>query len=142
MRATTGNLEQRIRNAHNIKEHLAAFFDEQIDIDLPSYLKELQGQKNLSRSDIFVRGDIVKVTGSHVLTGERHPTRDTALRFCFGLELDIDQSQRLLRIARHGELYARDKRDAVIMFCLEKKKTAVECNLLLQEENLPLLNEK
>lgn len=140
MNKETHDLVDNIKVADNIDNYMEENSDEFINMDLAEYLNKLLSDKGLNRHQVFAQGNITKSYGDHILNGRREkPSRDIILRFCFGLGLDIDQSQRLLRMARVGSLYARDRRDSVILFCLEKKKTVVECDLLLHKRNLTIL---
>ena len=61
--------------------------------------------------------------GHRLFSGERNPSRDTALRLAFALEQDFDGVQQLLKFARAAVLHPRVKRDAVIAYCLHNHKT-------------------
>ena len=140
MEKKTEDLVHEIKSSASIKNYLDNNESECINIDLDAYLGDLIKKKGLGRKYIFNRGNIAKNYGYHLLSGrKKSPSRDMMIKFCLGLELNIDEAQQLLRISRLGSLYARDKRDSVIMFCLENQKTALECDLLLDEMNLPAL---
>lgn len=140
MEKDTERLLHDIKASSNIEEYLAKNADECIEMDLAQYLEKLLIKKNLERKHVFERGNIAQSYGDQILVGRKEkPSRDIILKFCFGLCLNIDESQHLLRVARLGALYARDKRDSVIIFCLENQKTAVECDLLFDELNMMTL---
>lgn len=140
MKKDTDDLLHEIKTTVSIENYLTENSDEHMNIDLAQYLNQLLLEKNFERKQVYTKGNIAKSYGDHILNSRREkPSRNIVLQFCLGLELSIDESQRLLRIARLGSLYARDKRDSVIMFCLQNKKTAVECDLLLDELNQTIL---
>lgn len=141
MKKDTDDLLHEIKTTVSIENYLTENSDEHMNIDLAQYLNHLLFEKGFERKQVYTKGNIAKSYGDHILNSRREkPSRNIVLQFCLGLELSIDESQRLLRIARLGSLYARDKRDSVIMFCLQNKKTAVECDLLLDELNLTILS--
>ena len=73
----------------------------------------------------------------------KSPTRNKALQICFGLGLDIDESNELLKLAGVGVLYSKIARDSIIMFCLEKKHSILKCEELLEKyKELSIINEK
>lgn len=73
-------------------------------------------------------------------SGERAPGRDIVLRLALVLKLAVSEAQQLLRIAQKGILYPRVRRDAIIIFCLNRKKGIYEADELLTSHNeLPLL---
>ena len=49
-----------------------------------------------------------------VFSGRRKPSRDRLLCLCIGMEVTIDETQRLLMQASYGLLYPKIKRDAII----------------------------
>ena len=51
------------------------------------------------------------------------------------MELNLEDAQRLLKLAGVSELYTRIKRDSVIIFAIEKGKSISECDDLLYELN-------
>ena len=56
-----------------------------------------------------------------------------------GKALTPDETQKMLKISGNRELYARDKRDALILFALQHKKTIWYTNELLFSHNLTVL---
>lgn len=57
-----------------------------------------------------------------------HPSRDRLLCLCIGLGASAEEAQSLLQQAHHAPLYARDKRDAVLLFGLSHSLTLPEIN--------------
>jgi len=64
----------------------------------------------------------------------KNPSRDTLLQICFGLSLDLEQSNKLLKIGGANLLYPRIKRDSIIIFCISKKMSIIECDEILMSE--------
>jgi hypothetical protein len=48
------------------------------------------------------------------------------------MRLDVNETQRLLRIAKKGELYPRVQRDAAIIFCIQNRYSLIDTNELLE----------
>ena len=116
---------------------------------LDAYIQELeQGDGDLSFSDWFSSLPEVTETGSvamikrsgiartyyyQILDGTRHPGRDKVIILCLAAELSLDQTQKGLILAGHNPLYARSKRDAVLIYAIRKKMTLVAANDLLDQ---------
>lgn len=64
-------------------------------------------------------------------SGDRAPGRDIVLRLALVLELKVAEAQNLLRAAQKGTLYPRVRRDAILIFCLNRKKGLTESDELL-----------
>ena len=74
-----------------------------------------------------------------IFSGEKNPSRDKLLALAFGLALTGDETQRMLKISCNRELYARDTRDALILFALERGNTILEVNESLYDHGLVVL---
>jgi hypothetical protein len=93
------------------------------------YLSEMIESKGLKRADVFRKADIGYTYGYQLVEGIRgNPSRDFVLRFAFGMALNIRECDRLLQAADKSRLYPKNRRDAIIMFCLERHTTLMEVN--------------
>jgi hypothetical protein len=61
------------------------------------------------------------------------------LRIGFCLRADLKQTQRLLRLANASTLYARVRRDALLIYAIQNKYTVIQANELLLQNDLPPL---
>ena len=67
------------------------------------------------------------------------PSRDKLITLAFGLGLSVDETQTMLKISGYKELYARSRRDSVMLFALNQNNTLLEVNEMLYEHGLALL---
>ena len=116
--------------------------DEQDLPPLHEYLRALCEARGEKPERVLKRGDIDSSYGHRILSGQRNPSRDTVLQFAFGLELDAEETQQLLKIARATALHPRVKRDAVIAYCLQHHDSLVDTQQILFTNNMPLIGEK
>lgn len=70
---------------------------------------------------------------NNILNNAKRPGRDTVIKLSFGLSLTVDKTNRLLKLAGHGQLYPRFERDAIMLFCLNKGVSLVDANILLSK---------
>ncbi|MBQ3403964.1 MAG: hypothetical protein IJG63_00910 [Oscillospiraceae bacterium] len=103
------------------------------------YITEICEAKGEKPERVIKRGDIESSYGHRLFAGGRSPSRDTVLKLAFGLELDTDGTQQLLKVARKAELHPRVKRDAVVAFYLHRHKSVTDLQQALLENRLPLL---
>ena len=61
------------------------------------------------------------------------------MRLAFGFPLTLEETQRLLRLGGCGEWYVRRKRDAYLMFALEKGYDVMQTNELLYEKGVEII---
>ena len=124
MGSTTKRLCDALLNADDID----SYFDNNADridigVDLSEFLEEKLKESGLTRAELFARSSINPSYGYQLLSGLRSPARDTAL--------DVDDTQRLLRMAKLGALYPRDRRDSIILFAISNGFTLPQTNELL-----------
>ena len=98
-------------------------------------------QKCLSKADVVRRSSLDRTYVYQIFAGAKTPSRDKLIAIAFGLCLSDEETQEMLKVSGNRELYARDARDAVIMFALQHKKTVFEANELLFNHDFPILNE-
>ena len=96
--------------------------------DLPTYLNQLLDEKGLKRSDVIRASDLNSTYGWDIFKGERKPTREPVLALVFGLQCTLQEANRVLQAAGHNELYCKNRRDAIIIFCLDRKYTLLHTN--------------
>lgn len=96
-----------------IKEH---------DFSAPSlseYLKQLLQEKGLERSRVVRMADLNETFGYQIFTGARHPGRDKVLQIAFAMALTLKETNRALSAAGANALNCKDRRDAIIIFCID-----------------------
>ena len=75
------------------------------------------------------------------LAKKTNPSRDKMIMLCFGLRLNAEGANRLLRMAAVGDLYPRNPRDTIIINALNFNLNVIEANNALEElgeDELPL----
>ena len=87
---------------------------------LAEYLQELLEKKNLKRSEVVKAAGLNNTFGYQIFTGQRGATRNKILQLAFGMQLTLRETDRLLQAAGVNELYCKDRRDAIIIFCIDK----------------------
>lgn len=98
------------------------------DRSLGDYLMDLIDDKGLSRADV-VRGSTVNSTFVYqIFNGTRNVSRDNAIKIAFGAHCTLREAQRLLRHAGVSELWCKNRRDAIIIYCLEHGLSLSECD--------------
>ena len=72
-----------------------------------------------------------------IMNGNRkNPARDRVIALCLAMHMSLDEAQQALKLCKTF-LYAKDKRDAVIIVCFNQRIFDVnEVNLILSDFNL------
>ena len=137
---STDELSHEIKAARNIEDYLNKNKEHMIMTDLSEHLNMLLSLKKLTKADV-VRASLLDRTYVYkIFAGEKNPTRDKLIALAFGLHLSDLETQKMLKLSGNRELYARDERDALILFSLQRNKTVFEVNELLIDHGLAILN--
>lgn len=136
---TTDELNHEIKSATDIEDFLKKNKEHLLTDSLPEHLNTLLLKKDISRADV-VRGSLLdRAYVYQIFSGEKVPSRDKLIAIAFGLCLSDDETQKMLKLSGNRELYARDERDTLILFALQKKKNIFEINELLIGHSLTAL---
>ena len=96
---------------------------------LSSYLCELLEERGLERKDVVRESQLDSTYGYQIFTGQRtKPSRDKVLQLAFAMHLNLRETDRALQAAGASKLYCKDRRDAIVIFCLDRATTLTEAN--------------
>ena len=111
-------------------------------LSFAAYMDQLLAEKGYKRQQVFQRANLPQKYGYKLLTGEsRTSDRDKLLRLFFAMQLSLQQVQRALALYGMPQLYAKKKRDAIFMLCLNRRLSVDEVNELLRENQEQPLRE-
>lgn len=106
--------------------------------DISDYLNQYIAAHSLVTSDVIRRSRLDRSYANQILNGTRkNPGRDKLIPICLAMGMDLEETNRALKISKAGTLYSKDKRDAVIIMCINRKIFDVlRVNELLYENGL------
>lgn len=131
----TDELLKELDNTSDINQYLSTNRDELIEQNVAKYLNELLEKKeNLTKSKIIKSTSLSESYIYDIFRGEKsNPSRNKLLQIAFAMSLDLETTQKLLKIAKVGILYPRIKRNSIIIFALNKNLDFFECENLLEQ---------
>ncbi len=142
MGITTDNLLKQLSNIRTLSE-LQTFADAaegaEYTLNFHEYLNDLIQSSPLSASEVIRRSGIQRNYAYQILNGTKKPGRDKVLALCLALNLPLEETQRALTIAGESVLYPKNKRDSIIIFCINQGKSVQEADELLYELNEKLI---
>ena len=130
-KVNTNTLMKRLFKANDLSSYLQGNEGQLHSPDFCALLKELCNERNLLPARVIEQSQIERTYGHQLFNGTRRPSRDKVIQLAFGFGLGVDETQRLLRAADKSLLYPRLKRDAVILYGLQKSLP-----ILAVQENL------
>lgn len=136
---SSAGLDERMRKARDIDEYLDENQEYMLNQSLREHLNALLVQKGLRVVDVVRGSQLDRKYVYQIFDGKKHPSRDKLIAIAFGLGLDEEETQRMLKVSGNKELYVRNRRDAVILFALQRKKTLMETNYLLDDHGMTAL---
>lgn len=128
---TTDNLMEMLEASPNNFKNAA--FTTDMQIPFGEYLTKLMKENSFDMSRLIKEACLSKTYAYQFMNGQRIPGRDIIIRIALAMQLDIDNTQRMLAIAQKGTLYPKIQRDAVLLFCIYKRVKLDEANAMLQD---------
>lgn len=104
---------------------------------LAEYLQKMLDKKHLERSRVVHMADLNETFGYQIFTGARNPSRNKVLQIAFAMALSLRETNRALTAAGVSRLDPKNRRDAIIIFCIDRG-----CSLQKVNEELYRLGEE
>ena len=137
----TGDLMRKLTAAET-PEELDKFLEEIRDKypkDFSSFIKAILAEKGMSIADMQKKSGIDRTYVYQIMDGSKRPGRDKIIAIAIACEMSLVECQRALEIAQEGILYAKSRRDSLIIYAINKKMNIMELNGLLEQYKLPVL---
>ena len=139
MKSSTTDLLKTLRNGRDISAILQKNRTELVNTTIAQALCRLIEQKGLKKADV-VRNSLLNRTYAYdILNGARLPGRDKVLQLCFSMGLEFEEVQALLKQTGFAQLYARNRRDSILIFGFEQHLSVIRVDELLNDMNEPTL---
>lgn len=95
---------------------------------LSEYLQQLLDEHGFDRATIIREANLNSTFGYQIFVGQRQASRNKVLQLAFAMHLSLMEANRLLQAAKVNELYCKDRRDAIMIFCLRHGCSLQETN--------------
>ena len=123
----TEDLLKRLPAAATPEEYLDQ--DETLDRQSSDYLYQLLAERDgMKRADVVRASKLNSTVVYDIFGGKSLPGRDHAIMLAFGLRCSLLETQRLLRLAGVSELWPKNRRDAIVIWCVQNGLTLDECD--------------
>lgn len=105
----------------------------------PEYISGFLLKSDMSPSELIQNAQIQRTYGYQILNGMKNPGRDKIIALCLALSLTLPEAQRALTLAKEGILYPKNRRDSVLIFCINKHLSVLDTNDLLYKNGENIL---
>lgn len=141
MQKSTTELLNELKNFESFKEYEKINKNSMINKTLSQYLCDLLEEKHLKKSDVIRKGELNESYAYQMFSGVKStPSKDKLICLSIGMDLSVDETNSLLKLAGLSPLYPRIKRDSIIIINMNNKKSVVEINEELYNEGEETLN--
>lgn len=131
MKKSTEELLKTLKHTTNITSYLSQEQENFKTLPLHLYLDKIFADKEISPSQCIRNSGLDRTYCYQIFSGRKIPSRDKVLALCFGLSLDFEETQLLLKSTGYTQLYPRNERDSIIIFALQRNTSILQTNELL-----------
>lgn len=104
-----------------------------------AYLDRICAERGLKKSHVLKRAEINEIYGYQLFSGSRLPSRDKLIALCIGIGLNAEETDQALKYAGEAPLYARSRRDSILISGILNGRSVMEINGLLYDHGEKLL---
>lgn len=135
----TNELTNEIIGSTDIEKTMKLHEEEFVSGTLSDFFNEMLVKYRVKRLDVINRANISVSYGYQMIDGVKNPKRDKIIQLCFGFPVTLDELHRALRLGGASDLYAKNKRDAYIMYAAAKGCSLENLNELLYKAGEPII---
>jgi hypothetical protein len=137
---STDELLEQLNSCNNIDDYFKENGDSLINTGIADYLYNTFKEKCLVKSQVFKKAEVDEIYGYQIFSGRKNPSRNTLIAICIGARFTLNEIQAALKIAGYATLYAKNKRDSLIIYGINHSKSVLEINEMLFNEVQDTLN--
>ena len=135
----TEELLKQLNSCNSIDDYFKKNSEYLIDTTLAEYLYNVFEEKCLKKSRVFEKAEIDSVYGYQIIGGKKTPSRNKLLALVIAAGFTLNEIQATLKIGNLAQLSPHNKRDSLIIFGINNKKTIPELNELLYKHEFETL---
>lgn len=141
MKKSTDELMNILKSKNTVDEYFDECDSEIFFGDLYELINFYIAKKGLKPNEVVKKSGINRTYAYEIIGGKtkKNISRDKVIMLCFGLALNVDEAQQMLKKSGYAPLYARDTRDSIIIFSLEHRISILDTNFKLADYNLDAL---
>ena len=129
MKKSTDELLNEIRSADSIDSYLSDNAENISCKKVSEMLEKILAEKGLVKSEVIAKSEVSQVYAYQIFSGVKEaPARDKVLSILIAMGLILDEVQSFLKLSGYPFLYAKNKRDSILIFCIENHKSVIETN--------------
>ena len=135
MKGTT-DMRQELMESANLDQFLSENKENFCSVGISGVLRDMLRKRKTSKAALARRSGMSEVYLHQIFSGQRNPSRNRIICLCFGLKASVEEAQDLLKKCGFAQLYAKNRRDAIILYGLQNSMDlfAVDDKLFAEKE--------
>lgn len=125
-----------INSYEALENHLDTNLSNITTYSFNEYFNYMCENNDLKKSLILNNSGLSKSYFYQVLDGSKNPSRDTIIKLSISAGFTLEETERSLLLGKALKLYAKDLRDSIIIFCINKGFNLINTNIFLDSKNL------
>lgn len=139
MQKSTNELLKILQRENGLKKYLEENVEQYSSQSFTDMLEQILKENSKIKSEAIDCSNIEKHYAYQIFQEKKTPSRDKLIMLCVGMEADMEQTTRLLRKLKFGNLDIKDKRDGIIIHGILHGLPLIDINISLDEQNLKIL---
>lgn len=131
MKIKTENLENQLKHAS--EDSLEDLITAAQTFDFCNEMNRLLSENNLSKGELIKDTLLDRNYAYQILQGTKMGSKDKILQLCLAMQCTLEETNRLLTLSDNSKLYAKVKREMLIIYALEHGLSVMETNELLSQ---------
>lgn len=127
-KSTTDDLMKSLSNTKNLDTYIEQNENRFINQSISEYLNDLLKKKNKTKTEVIRGSECSESTGFQIFSGIRNPSRNKLIAFAFGFELNLEETDQLLKFAGFSPLYPKSKRDSILIYSIQRQENILSAN--------------
>ena len=133
MKKDTSKMVEELKECSDFKRFYSENKQYVCDKTLSEYLSDLFDEKHLKKAEVIKRSELSEIYAYQIISGVRRPERKKLLALIAAMGLDLEEAQRLLKVAGYPELYIKNTFDSIVMYGICKKLSVMDINEMLYD---------
>ena len=133
---TTDDLQMELMTRADLQGFLQDNQAELVELNMAQALQALFTTRQMTKAALADEAHMSEVYLHQIFAGRRRLSRDRMMCILFALHASVEEAQTLLKRSGLAPLYARDRRDAVLLHGLAQKLDLYAVDAMLIQERL------
>lgn len=134
----TSDLEKALKHAST--DDLSSILDDTKDQRFEDVFEQILTARKMNKGEVIKNTLLDRTYAYQILNGDRNGSKDKIVQLCIASQCNVEETNRLLTLSKNPKLYAKTKRDSLIIFSINNQYSVMETNELLNQYGQTILD--